>query len=107
MARLCYPQFHAKYDDFFESVQTREYPGKSLSKWKNLAGLEQLREQLPRMISTCRSRRGPSTLLEAQQIRPHQVSRDVLNEDPRSDSLKDSASLPEDHESVLIETGSG
>ena len=48
-------------------------------------------------------RRGPSTLSEARkQIRPHQASRDALHEDPRSDSLKDSASLPEDHESVLI-----
>eukprot|EP00957_Ditylum_brightwellii_P057273 4340502-Ditylum_brightwellii.AAC.1 len=28
---LCSPQFHVKYDDFFESAQTRDYPGKSLS----------------------------------------------------------------------------
>ena len=78
-----------------------------MSKWKNLAGLEQPREQLPRRVSTHRSWCGPSTLLEAQQIRPCQASRDVLHEDPGSDSLKDSPSLSEDQESVLIETGSG
>eukprot|EP00957_Ditylum_brightwellii_P027754 2097359-Ditylum_brightwellii.AAC.1 len=61
------------------------------------------REQLPRRISTHRSWRGSSTFLEAQQIRPRQANRDVLHEDPSSDSLKDS----QINCSVLIETGSG
>eukprot|EP00957_Ditylum_brightwellii_P203632 15335521-Ditylum_brightwellii.AAC.1 len=45
---LCSPQFHVKYGDFFEYVWTKDYPGKSLSKWKNLAGLEKPRDQLLR-----------------------------------------------------------
>eukprot|EP00957_Ditylum_brightwellii_P199414 15199973-Ditylum_brightwellii.AAC.1 len=57
------------------------------------------REQLPRRINTHRNQPGSSTLLVAQQIRPCQASRDMLHEDLKSDSLKDSASLPEDQES--------
>eukprot|EP00957_Ditylum_brightwellii_P092140 7015218-Ditylum_brightwellii.AAC.1 len=63
--------------------ETRDYPGKPLSEWKNLAGLEQPREQLLRGTSTHRSWRGPSTLSEAQkQIRPLQASRDANHESP-------------------------